>query len=168
MSKKPLADDRRRELATEAFAKLVRATFKGEGDKALESLGVIEAQFAEEIDILDRARRFAAMSPKKDVGRPSRPRSAAERLLAGVISLNSGDLDAAEKDLEAVVSEEPKNPDAHYVLAVIKARREMADESIGSLKTACSLSAERRAQAALDSEFAVFAGNPAFEALVAA
>jgi hypothetical protein len=29
MSKKPLADDRRRDLATETFAKLVRATFKG-------------------------------------------------------------------------------------------------------------------------------------------
>ena len=168
MSKKPLADDRRRELATEAFAKLVRATFKGEGDKALESLGIIESQFAEEIDILDRARRFAAMSPKKDVGRNPRPKNVAERLLASVISLNSGDLEAAEKDLDAIISEEPKNSDAHYVLAVVRARREKVDDSIGSLKAACSLSAERRAQAALDSEFAAFAGNPAFEALIAA
>ena len=48
MSKKPLADDRRRELATEAFAKIVRAAFKGETDKANEALAVIETQFGEE------------------------------------------------------------------------------------------------------------------------
>ena len=41
MSKKPLADDRRRELATEAFAKIVRAAFKGESDKAHEALGAV-------------------------------------------------------------------------------------------------------------------------------
>ena len=62
MSKKPLADDRRRELATEAFAKIVRAAFKGESDKAHEALGVIESQYAEEIDILDRTRRIAAIN----------------------------------------------------------------------------------------------------------
>ena len=48
MSKKPLADDRRRELATEAFAKIVRAAFKGETDKVKESLAVIETQFSED------------------------------------------------------------------------------------------------------------------------
>ena len=45
MSKKPLADDRRRELATEAFAKVVRAAFKGETDKAKEALATIESDF---------------------------------------------------------------------------------------------------------------------------
>jgi predicted Zn-dependent protease len=168
MSKKPLADDRRRELATEAFAKVVRAAFKGEADKAKESLGAIETQFSEEIDILDRARRFAAMTLTKDVSRTGRPKNSAERLLAAVISLNATDLDAAEKDLETVLGEEPKNADAHYVLAVVRARREKVDEALASLKTACSLSAERRAQAPLDNEFAALLGNPAFEALSAA
>jgi predicted Zn-dependent protease len=168
MSKKPLADDRRRELATEAFAKVVRAAFKGEADKAKESLALIETQFAEEIDILDRARRFAAMNLNKDAGRIGRPKNTAERLLAAVMALNASDLDAAEKDLESVVGEEPKNADAHYVLAVLRTRREKLDEALASLKTACSLSPERRAQAPLDGEFAALAGNPAFEALVAA
>lgn len=168
MSKKPLADDRRRELATEAFAKIVRAAFKGETDKAKESLAIIESQFAEEIDILDRARRFGAMNLTRDTSRTGRPRNVAERLLAGIISLNAGDLDAAEKDIDAVLAEEPKNGDAHYALAVVRTRREKVDEALASLKTACSLSAERRAQAPLDSEFAAFLGNPAFEALTAA
>ncbi len=168
MSKKPLADDRRRELATEAFAKVVRAAFKGEPDKAKESLAVIETQFAEEIDILDRARRFAAMNLTRDNGRSGRPRNSAERLLAGVLSLNAGDLEATEKDLDGVLAEEPKNADAHYLLAVVRARQEKVDEAIASLKTACSLSPERRAQAPLDSEFAAFLGTPAFEALTAA
>lgn len=168
MSKKPLADDRRRELATEAFARLVRAAFKGEPDKAKESLTLIESQFADEIDILDRARRFAAMNLSKDSSRTGRPRNSAERLLAGIISLNAGDLDAAEKDIEAVLGEEPKNADAHYALAVVRARREKIDEALASLKTACSLSPARRAQAPLDGEFAALLGNPAFEALTAA
>ena len=168
MSKKPLADDRRRELATEAFAKVVRAAFKGEPDKAKEALAVIETQFAEEIDILDRARRFAAMNLTKDSGRTGRPKNSAERLVGGIISLNAGDLDTAAKDLEAVLADEPRNADAHYVLAVVRARGEKVDEAIASLKTACSLSAERRAQAPLDSEFAALLGNPAFDALVAA
>ena len=168
MSKKPLADDRRRELATEAFAKLVRAAFKGETDKAKEALGVIESQFSDEIDILDRARRFGAMSLTKDTTRTGRPKNTAERLLAGIIGLNAGDLDAAEKDLDAVLAEEPKNADAHYALAIAHVRREKVDEALASLKTACSLSAERRTQAPLDGEFAALLGNPAFEALTAA
>lgn len=168
MSKKPLADDRRRELATEAFAKLVRAAFKGEADKVKESLSAIEAQFSDEVDILDRARRYAAMNPSKDTGRNGKPRNVSERLLAGIISLNAGDLDAAEKDIEAVLAEEAKNADAHYALAVVRARREKIDEALASLKTACALSPERRAQAPLDGEFAALLGNPAFEALIAA
>ncbi len=168
MSKKPLADDRRRELATEAFAKLVRATFKGETDKARESLAAIETQFGEEIDILDRARRYAAMNLARDNGRSGRPRNPSERLLAGILSLNADDLEAAEKDIEQVISEEPKNGDAHYVLAIVRVRRERIDEALASLKTACSISAERRAQASLDAEFANLIGNPAFDALTAA
>jgi tetratricopeptide (TPR) repeat protein len=168
MSKKPLADDRRRELATEAFAKIVRAAFKGESDKAKEALATIETQFTEEIDILERARRFAAMNLIKDGARTGRPKNAAERLLSGVIALNAGDLDAAEKDIEGVIAEDSKNADAHYVLAVVRARREKVDDAVAALKVACSLSAERRAQAPLDGEFAALVGNPAFEALTAA
>lgn len=168
MSKKPLADDRRRELATEAFAKVVRATFKGEADKVKEALALIESEFADEIDILDRARRFGAMNLTRDASRTGRPKNADERLLAGVIALNAGDLDAAEKDIEAVLAEEPKNADAHYSLAIVRARRENLDEALASLKTACTLSAERRAQAPLDGEFAALLGNPAFEAVIAA
>lgn len=167
MSKKPLADDRRRELATEAFAKVVRAAFKGETDKARETLGVIESQFGEEIDIVDRARRFAAITPAKDAvrGRSAHP---GDLLLSGIVALNSGDLDAAEKDLNTVVADQPKNANAHYVLAVVLARREKVDEALASLKTACSLAPERKAQAPLDSEFASLLGNPVFEALTAA
>ena len=168
MSKKPLADDRRRELATEAYAKVVRAAFKGETDKAKEALATIEADFSDEIDIVDRARRYAAINLNRENGRTGRPKNAAERLLAAVISLNGGDLESAEKDVQAVLAEGPKNADAHYVLAVIRARKEKVDDAIASLKSAFSLSAERRAQAPLDGEFAALLGNPAFDALIAA
>lgn len=168
MPKKALADDRRRELAIEAFAKVVRAAFKGDAEKARESLALVESQFGEEIDVLDRARRFAAMNLARDTSRTGRPRNSSERLLAAIISLNAGDLDSAEKDLEAVLAEEPKQADAHYAQAVAHARRERLDEALASLKTACALSPERRAQAPLDPEFAALLGNPAFETLTAA
>ncbi len=166
MSKKPLADDRRRELATEAFAKVVRAAFKGEADKGREALAAIESQYSEEIDIVDRARRFAAIltTPETKV----RPKGGSELLLAGVVALNAGDLEAAARDLGAVLAENPNSADAHYVMAVVLARREKPEEAIGALKTACSLSPERRAQAPLDAEFASMLGNPSFEALTAA
>ena len=167
MSKKPLADDRRRELATEAFAKLVRAAFKGETDKARETLATIESQFGEEIDIVDRARRFAAITPTKDTGR-GRSSQPGDLLLAGIVALNAGDLDAAEKDLTAVVADQPKDANAHYALAVVQARREKIDEALAALRTACTLSPERKAQAPLDGEFASLLGNPAFEAITAA
>ncbi len=168
MSKKPLADDRRRELATEAFAKIVRAAFKGEPDKARETLAIIESQYPEEIDILDRARRFAAINQPKEGGRNGKPKGAAELLLAGIAALNGDDLDAAEKDISSVLADEPKNADGHYVMAVVHARLEKVDEAIASLKQACALSVERRAQAPLDAEFASLLGNPAFEAFTAA
>lgn len=168
MSKKPLADDRRRALATEAFAKIVRAAFKGESEKVKEALGLIESQFSDEIDILERARRFAAMNLHRDTTRTGRPKNPEERFLGAVVALNGGDLDTAERDLDSVISEQPKNADAHYVLAVVRARREKADEAIAALKAACSLSPERRAQAPLDGEFVALLVNPAFEALTAA
>ena len=168
MSKKPLADDRRRELATDAFAKLVRAAFKGETDKAKESLAAIESQFADEADILERAHRFASMSLAKGNGHVGKPKNSSERFLAAVISLNAGDIDAAEREFEGLIADDSKHADAHYALAVVRARREKIDEAIASLKTACSLSAERRAQAPLDGEFAGLLGNPAFEAVLAA
>jgi len=168
MSKKPLADDRRRELATEAFAKLVKAAFKGEADKVREALGAIETQFADEIDILDRARRYAAINVGQETARSGRPRNSAERLLGGIMALNADDLDSAEKELNQVLSDEPKNADAHYVLAIVRARREKVEDAIASLATAFSLSPERKAQAPLDAEFAALVGNPAFDALVAA
>lgn len=167
MSKKPLADDRRRELATEAFAKVVRAAFKGESDKAREALTLIEEQYSEEADILDRARRFAAITAPKE-GRNGKPKGAAGLLLAGVMAINADDLDEAEKDLNGVIAEDSKNADAHYLLAVVQARREKTDEALAALKVACGLSAERRAQAPLDGEFASLLGNPDFEALTAA
>lgn len=168
MTKKPLADDRRRDLATETFAKLVRATFKGESERVKEALAVIDSQCAEEIDIHERAHRFAAMSLKGDTGHGGKPRNSAERLLAAVIALNAGSLDAAEKDVTAVIAEQPGNADAHYALAIIQARRENADAAIAALKTACSLSPARAAQAPLDAEFSGLVGNPAFDALSAA
>lgn len=168
MSKKPSADDRRRELATEVFAKVVRAAFKGETDKAREAVGILESQFADVVDILDRGRRFAAIDLAHDSGKLGKPKNQSERLLAGVISLNRGDLDSAEKAVADVIAEDAKNADAHYVLAVIRARREKAEEAITALKSACALSAERRAQARLDSEFNALHGDPAFEALTAA
>jgi predicted Zn-dependent protease len=168
MSKKPLADDRRRDLATETFAKLVRATFKGEADKVKDALAIIDAQCAEEIDIHERAHRFAAMSLNADALNVGKPRNIGERLLSGIMALNAGSLDAAEKDVAAVITEQPGNADAHYALAIIHARRENADAAVASLKTACSLSPARAAQAALDGEFSALAGNPAFDALSAA
>ncbi len=108
------------------------------------------------------------MDLSRDASRVGRPKNAAERLLAGIICLNAGDLEAAEKDFEDVIAEDPKNGNAHYVLAVVRARREKTEEAIAALKVACSLSGERRAQAPLDGEFAALLGNPAFEALTAA
>lgn len=168
MSKKPLADDRRRDLATETFAKLVRATFKGEADKVREALAVIDSQCAEEIDIRERAHRFATMSVTPDAGLGGKPRNVGERLLSGILSLNAGSLDAAEKEISAVIAEQPGNADAHYALAILHARRENVDAAVAALKVACSLSPARSAQAPLDGEFAALVGNPGFDAIWAA
>lgn len=168
MSKKPLADDRRRDLATETFAKLVRATFKGEADKVKEALAIIDSQCAEEVDIQERAHRFAAMTVSPDAGLGGKPRNVAERLLSGILALNAGSLEAAEKEIAAVIAEQPRNADAHYALAIIHARRENTEAAVAALKTACSLSPARAAQAPLDSEFSALAGNPGFDAIWAA
>lgn len=167
MSKKPLADDRRREQAGEAFAKLVRAAYKGEAEKAKEVLATIESQFGEETDILERARAFANFERAK-AARPGKPRNAQERLLGAIMSLNGGDHEAAARELAAVVSEQPGNADAHYALAIAHARANNTDAVIASLKTACALAPARQAQAPLDAEFAMLAGKPEFDALFAA
>lgn len=166
MPKKPSADDRRRAQASEVFAKLMRALHKGEADKAQEAVAALEADFSDVSDIVERARTLASGSSRAPrVGRPKNP---GEQLTSATIALNRGDLDGAEKDIDALLSSSPKHAGGRYLRAVLLARRGDAAGAAQALGSAIAVAPEKRVQASADSEFEALRADPAFESVLAA
>lgn len=165
MAKKPSTDDRRRTEAAEIFAKIMRALHKSEVERAKESLTTLETDYPEFADIIERARTLSGRDPNAKLGRPKSP---GEQLVAATIHLNRGDDDAARKDAEAVLSSTPKHAGAHYVLAVVAARKGDGAAALSSLKSAAQSSEDKRIQAGVDSEFDAIRSESAFESFVSA
>jgi predicted Zn-dependent protease len=166
MPKKPSADDRRRNQAAEVFAKLMRALHKGESDKAQEAVATLEADFSDVSDIVERARTLASGTSRGS--RLGRPKNVAEQLTSATIALNRADLDAAEKEIDALLSATPKHAGARYLRAVVLARRGDAAGAAQALGAAIAVAPEKRVQASADIEFEALRTDPAFESVFVA
>lgn len=109
--------------------------------------------FPSEGPLLDRARTYGELCERELKKRPAAPKTVEERLTAATAALNNDDFGRAEQLARSVLSDDPRQDLALYLLAAIEARRGAPKAALARLGEAISLSPEAGAQARFDSDF---------------
>ena len=125
-------------------------------------------RFPGERALLDRARVYLDLCERELRKRPAAPRTIEERLTAATAALNNGDLGRAEGLVQSVLSEDPRQDLALYILAAVEARRGRPDAALSRLREAIALSPEAGAQARFDADFESLFDHETFRALTGA
>lgn len=121
-------------------------------------------RYPEERELLERARLYLRVCERETARQPPAPRTAAERVYAATVALNSGDPASAMEHLQRALSEDPENDHAHYTMAVALGGRGRIDEGLEYLKNAVGLNPENRALARQDPDVEPLRLHPAFAA----
>jgi predicted Zn-dependent protease len=153
--------------AVSVFERAMAALQRHEYRKALTEFEALQRHFPLESALLDRARGYAALC-QRELSRSSAvaPRTIEERLTAATAALNNGEDQRAEQLIGHVLRDAPRHELAHYLLAVVHARRGAVPAALDALRHAIAASPEVRAQARHDADFESLRGNHAFEQMM--
>ncbi len=101
-------------------------------------------QYPEERELLERARLYLRVCERETSRQPAGPKTAAERVYAATVALNSGDHTGALDHLQRALGEDPESDHAHYIMAVALGMRDRTDEALEHLRQAIALNPENR------------------------
>jgi tetratricopeptide (TPR) repeat protein len=107
-------------------------------------------RYPEERELLERARLYLRVCERETSRQPSTPKTAAERVYAATVALNSGDHAGALDHLQRALAEDPESDHAHYIMSVALGMRGRADEALDHLRHAIALNPENRGLARQD------------------
>jgi uncharacterized membrane-anchored protein len=125
----------------------------------------IAERFPHEGVLLDRVRVYQDLCARELAKGPVEPRTLEERMIAATAALNDGDVARAERYARGVLSENPRDDMALYLLASIECRRGAVDQALSYLGQAIALSPEARAQARHEPDFEPLRNHPVFQEL---
>lgn len=167
-SRKPAtAGDRRSQQAIELFEKATKSLGKRDFAKAKEQLQELIASYADERDVVERARAYVALCDRSLDKRPAfKPKAFEDVLHHGVYLHNRGEYDDAMKFLRQATEMQPKSDHALYCLAATAARAGDAEAAVKALRQAVAVSPANRAQARSDADFDALRDNEEFMAVV--
>ncbi|MBA3885657.1 MAG: tetratricopeptide repeat protein [Acidobacteria bacterium] len=152
--------------AVAIYERGVQALQRHDYTGAAEQFRAILERYPDERELLERARLYLRVCERETARRPAAPRTAAERVYAATVALNSGDHAAAADHLQRALLEEPDDDHAHYTMAVALGGRGRIAEALGYLKTAIGLNAENRALARQDPDLEPVRGHRDFPAVL--
>jgi hypothetical protein len=150
------------------FGRAMTAFQRRDYRAALTQFDQLRDRYPAEGALLDRACVYAArcrreLAPPADaIAQPID-----QRLTAATAALNNGDDGSAARLVTSVLDDAPEHDHAHYLLAVVHARRGAVPEAVAALRHAIGTSPEVRLQARCDSDFEPLRGDEGFEGLVA-
>ena len=107
-------------------------------------------RYPDERELLERARLYLRVCERETSRQPPAPKTAAERVYAATVALNSGDHSGALAHLQRALGEDPDSDHAHYIMAVALGMRNRADEALDHLRQAIALNPENRSLARQD------------------
>jgi tetratricopeptide (TPR) repeat protein len=119
-------------------------------------------RYPEERELLERARLYLRVCERETERRQPAPKTAAERVYAATVALNSGDHTGALEHLQRALSEDPDSDHAHYIMAVALGMRQRAGEAIEHLRQAIALNPENRNLARQDPDLESVRHHPSF------
>jgi len=130
---------------------------------AADSLRTVIERYPDERELLERARLYLKVCERELEPKEPAPKTAAEWVYAATVSLNAGDEAAALRHLQRALGEDARHDHAHYMMAVVSARRNDTAGSLDHLRQAISLNPENRSLARQDPELDPLRDDPAFK-----
>jgi tetratricopeptide (TPR) repeat protein len=153
--------------AVEAFERAVKTFHKGDKDKARTQFDTVISSFAEERELVDRARTFITVCDRGGGERRNSPKDYEGIVTYGIFLHNNGDYQGAVSSLEKAVEMDPKNDHAHYCLAASYARMGDSRGATRHLKRAISTDPYNRILAISDSDFDALRNDPTLVQMLA-
>jgi tetratricopeptide (TPR) repeat protein len=128
---------------------------------------VIE-RYPDERELLERARLYLKVCERELEPKEPAPKTADEWAYAATVALNAGDESTAIRHLQRALAEDARHDHAHYMMAVVAARRNDVTGALDHLRRAVALNSENRSLAKQDHELESLRDDPAFRAVVEA
>jgi len=124
---------------------------------------VIE-RYPDERELLERARLYLKVCERELEPKEPTPKTADEWVYAATVVLNAGDEATAHRHLLRALTEDARHDHAHYMMAVVSARRNDPAAALEHLRQAVSLNPENRSLARQDPDLDVLRDEPGFKA----
>jgi len=137
--------------ALAVFGQAMKDFHKGEMEKAAAGLKSFIEKYAEERELVDRARIYIAIATKRPKKETVHLKTFEDHFHYAVYKINSGDLDGALKLLEKALEFKTDEAKVFYLISDVRCRLGQADDCLDSLKKAIQK----------DKHFAVLAQNEA-------
>jgi tetratricopeptide (TPR) repeat protein len=133
-----------------------------------EALRTVIERYPDERELLERARLYLKVCERELEPKDPAPKTADEWVYAATVALNAGDEATAHRHLQRALTEDARHDHAHYMMAVVSARRSDSGAALGHLRHAVSLNPENRSLARQDPDLDALRDEPAFKAALEA
>lgn len=130
--------------AVAVYERGVQALQRHDYDGAATHFQTVLDKYPGEQELLERARLYLRVCERETERRPAGPKTAAERVYAATVALNSGDHAGALVHLQRALGEDPDSDHAHYTMAVALGMRGRPDEALTHLRRAVALNPDNR------------------------
>ncbi len=133
-----------------------------------EALRNVIERYPDERELLERARLYLKVCERELEPKEPAPKTPDEWVYAGTVALNAGDEATALRHVQRALTEDARHDHAHYMMAVLTARRGDAAVAIDHLRQAVSLNPDNRSLAKQDPELDALRDEAGFKAIVEA
>jgi tetratricopeptide (TPR) repeat protein len=131
-----------------------------------EALRTVIERYPDERELLERARLYLKVCERELEPKEPAPKTADEWVYAATVALNAGDEATAHRHLQRALGEDVRHDHAHYMMAVVSARRNDTGGALDHLRQAVSLNPENRSLARQDPDLDVLRDESAFKAVL--
>ena len=151
--------------AVRAFEQALRLFNRHDFGPAKSAFVSVLSKFAEQAEIVARARTYLAICEQRLARSPSVPRNPDALYNQGVFELNRGDTDEAIGLFEKALKVEPRADHVFYSLAAAYARLNDTSKAMDALRRAIGIRPVHRSHARRDLDFVGLRGNEDFQQL---
>jgi Tfp pilus assembly protein PilF len=131
---------------------------------AADALRTVIERYPDERELLERARLYLKVCERELEPKEPTPKTADEWVYAATVALNAGDEGTAHRHLQRALTEDSRHDHAHYMMAVVSARRNDTPAALNHLRQAVALNPENRSLARQDPDLDALRDEPAFKA----
>jgi tetratricopeptide (TPR) repeat protein len=155
-----------RSASVKQYEAAMKLLYSHEYERAKAVFERIVNSFADDKDVLERARIHLKLCEQKMARKPPAPKTLDEHYNLGIALMNEGRYDEAFDHLNRALRSDPKCEYVIYALAAIDSRKGNLETALSYLQTAITLKPENRFLAQRDADFEALKHDTRFISLV--